>query len=307
MTRGFKKHSFNSSNIKNTIAMLILVLRCISQDHRHRNIHHIIRKPSTVLAQQQRLDGSFGDLHTTALVMQALEEVENEPADNWNRSAALAWLISQQRSDGSFHGDVRATAEAILSVMPRGLASIRTLDCGQGLSDNSPPRLTTSNNIGTSDNHSEIALPSEASGDNASNVDTTVAYTSAPVLVNVSYTLWVGSNVNETYNLTVTAPKNETFYGVMLLAAEMSPHFEFLASEWPNGHYVHTLAGYKEEPMSYHYWLLYRLPSPPEPSSPPGNQLVAPGEVKYNFAVLAGVDNLQISEGEHYLFWYKKL
>ncbi|TGZ52929.1 Uncharacterized protein DBV15_12545 [Temnothorax longispinosus] len=83
----------------------------------------------------------------------------------------------------------------------------------------------------------------------------------------------------------------------MLLAASMSPHFQFTASEWPNGHYVHTLAGYKEEPMSYHYWLLYRLPSPPEPSSPPGNQLVAPG----------GVDNLQISEGEHYLFWYKKL
>lgn len=99
----------------------------------------------------------------------------------------------------------------------------------------------------------------------------------APVMVNVSYTLWVGSNLNETYNLTVTAPKNETFYGVMLLAAEMSPHFQFTASEWPNGHYVHTLAGYKEEPMSYHYWLLYRLPSPPEPSSPPGNQLVAPG------------------------------
>lgn len=131
--------------------------------------------------------------------------------------------------------------------------------------------------VGTSDTHNETAVPSEASGGNTSNVDITVAVTTTPVLVNVSYTLWVGSNVNETYNLTVTAPKNETFYGVMLLAAEMSPHFQFTASEWPNGHYVHTLAGYKEEPMSYHYWLLYRLPSPPEPSSPPGNQLVAPG------------------------------
>lgn len=94
-------------------------------------------------------------------------------------------------------------------------------------------------------------------------------------MVNVSYTLWLSPN--ETYNLTVTAPKNETFYSVMLLAAEMSPHFKFQASEWPNGHYVHTLAGYKEEPMSYHYWLLYRLPSPPDLKSPPGNQLVAPG------------------------------
>ncbi|KYN03524.1 hypothetical protein ALC62_05651 [Cyphomyrmex costatus] len=332
-----------------TIAMLILALRCIVQDHRHRNLHHIVRKPSIELAQQQMHDGSFGDLRNTVLVMQALEEIENEPADNWNRSAALAWLINQQRSDGSFHGNIHTTAEAMLGVVPRGLASIRALDCGQGLLDNSPPHLTTNNtekaklcivfyaqlshdhsfdetnadfqvllllkfchssihflpqndslnlyvvDIGTPDNHSEIPLPSETSGNNASSTDITL--TTTPLPVNVSYTLWVGSNVNETYNLIVTVPKNETFYSVMLLAASMSPHFQFTASEWPNGHYVHTLAGYKEEPMSYHYWLLYRLSSPPEPSSPPGNQLVAPG----------GVDNLQISEGEHYLFWYKKL
>lgn len=128
-----------------TVAMVILALRCIVQDHRHRNLHHFVRKPSIGLAQQQRLDGSFGDLHTTALVMQALEEVENEPGDNWNRSAALTWLMNQQRLDGSFGGDIRATAEALLGVSPRGLASIRALDCGQGLTDSSPPRLTTSN------------------------------------------------------------------------------------------------------------------------------------------------------------------
>ena len=98
-------------------------------------------------------------------------------------------------------------------------------------------------------------------------------------LVDVTYTLWVGSDVNETHNLTLKAPKNETFYEVMVLAAQKSSQFAFSAYEWPNGHYVHTLAGYKEEPMSYHYWLLYRLPSPPDPSSPPGNQLVAPGGI----------------------------
>ncbi|XP_076232739.1 uncharacterized protein CG3556 isoform X2 [Calliopsis andreniformis] len=312
-----------------TVAMVILALKCIVQDHRHRNLHHFVRKPSIGLAQQQRLDGSFGDLRTTALVMQALEEAENEPADNWNRSAALAWLTSQQRPDGSFSGDVRVTAEAVLGVAPRGLASIRTLDCGQGLADTSPPRLAnTASEPTISSNHSETApvllgnnvgngstgsdgvngnngnnenYGSKGNGGanaiNNSNADNAIVGTTAPVMVNVSYTLWVGSNVNETYNLTITAPKNETFYEVMLLAAEMSPHFQFVASEWPNGHYVHTIAGYKEEPMSYHYWLLYRLPSPPDPSSPPGNQLVAPG----------GVDDLQISEGEHYLFWYKKL
>ncbi|XP_017756003.1 PREDICTED: uncharacterized protein CG3556 [Eufriesea mexicana] len=316
-----------------TVAMVILALKCIVQDHRHRNLHHFVRKPSIGLAQQQRLDGSFGDIRTTALVMQALEEAENEPADNWNRSAALAWLTSQQRADGSFAGDVRATAEALLGVAPRGLASIRTLDCGQGLGETSPPRFTTNSNepTATSGNRNDSVSISVISGSsissnatigssgisgsngnngnngnngsnvtntfNTSNIDSVIVTGATPVMVNVSYTLWVGSNVNETYSLTLVAPKNETFYEMMLLASEMSPHFQFVASEWPNGHYVHTIAGYKEEPMSYHYWLLYRLTSPPDPSSPPGNQLVAPG----------GVDDLQISEGDHYLFWYKKL
>lgn len=62
----------------------------------------------------------------------------------------------------------------------------------------------------------------------------------------------------------------------MQMAADQDPKFKFEASEWPNGHYVHTLAGHKEEPMGYHYWLLYRLPEIPDPVSPPGNQLVAP-------------------------------
>ncbi|XP_033223925.1 uncharacterized protein CG3556 isoform X2 [Belonocnema kinseyi] len=279
-----------------TVAMVILALRCIVQDHRHRNLQHFVRKPSLSLARQQRHDGSFGDLHTTTLVMQALEETENEPTDTWNRTAALAWLSSRQKTDGSFDGDIRLTAEVILGVVPQGLATIRALDCGQGLTDITPPRLTTNvADFSVSKNHPDIQNTSYLG--NMSIAGSEILTTQTPILVNVSYTLWVGSNVNETYNICVTSLKNETFYSVMLLAAEMSPHFQFQASDWPNGHYVHTLAGYREEPMSYHYWLLYRLPTPPEPSLPPGNQFVAPG----------GVDDLQISDGEHYLFWYKKL
>ena len=303
-------------DFSDTVAMVILALRCIVQDHRHRNLHHFVRKPSLDLAHQQRLDGSFGDLHATALAMQALEQVENEPADNWNKSAALGWLTSRQTADGSFDRNVHATAEAVLGVAPRSLASIRTLDCGQGLTDSAPPRLTTSigtlfiaflkffininpiilNNkrleerqsnyqgfvllstdVTSSDNRGENLISSTTALNNSSNAssESTSPVPATPQMVNVSYTLWVGTN--ETYHLTVTARKNESFYGVMTVAAEMSPHFQFSAAEWPNGHYVHTLAGYKEEPMSYKYWLLYRLPSPPDLASPPGRELVAPG------------------------------
>lgn len=103
--------------------------------------------------------------------------------------------------------------------------------------------------------------------------------------VTITYTLWVGSNVTENCTIAITAPRNTSFYSIMQTAMDLDPHFTFEASEWPNGHYVHTLAGYKEEPMGYHYWLLYRLPEVPDPSAPPANQLVAPvGKAGRSFA-----------------------
>ena len=122
-----------------------MMLRCIVQDHRHRNLQHFIRKPSLSLAQQQRLDGSFGELRRTALVMQALEEVENEPEDNWNRSAAINWIKSQQKPDGSFDNDVKITAEVILGLTPKSLASIRSLDCNKTSIGSTPPKFSTTN------------------------------------------------------------------------------------------------------------------------------------------------------------------
>ncbi|XP_011495413.1 PREDICTED: uncharacterized protein CG3556 [Ceratosolen solmsi marchali] len=304
-----------------TVAMGIMTLRCIVQDHRHRNLQHFVRKPSVSLAHRQRRDGSFGELRGTALAMQALEEVENEPHGSWNRSGAIAWLAARQKPDGSYDGDVQITAEVVLGLSPRSLSSVRSLDCGQGLTDSPPPKFVTVNgdetplsaspnrNSGTrttspllptttSRTSSSPSSPgTEVSTEHQSVVASSASSTSSGQLVNVTYTLWVGSDVYEIHNLTLAAPRNESFYGVMVLAAERSTNFQFSAYEWPNGHYVHTLSGYKEEPMFYHYWLLYRLPSPPKPAFPPGNQFVAPG----------GVDDLHISDGEHYLFWYKKL
>lgn len=43
--------------------------------------------------------------------------------------------------------------------------------------------------------------------------------------------------------------KNTSFYRAMKQAADLDSRFEFEAREWPNGHYVHTLAGKKEEPL----------------------------------------------------------
>lgn len=57
--------------IPDTISMVILALRCVVQDHRHRSLIHFVRRPMAGLARQQHAEGSFGSLTTTALAIQA--------------------------------------------------------------------------------------------------------------------------------------------------------------------------------------------------------------------------------------------
>ncbi|XP_055373396.1 uncharacterized protein CG3556 [Condylostylus longicornis] len=271
-----------------TIAMVILALRCIVTDHRHRHLQHFVRRPARGLASLQDLKGSFGSLRSTALAMQALQDLEPDP---WNRSAASRWILDRQRTDGGWTEEplkdgqdptigIGLTADIILALGWKGLGAVRALQCDHVIRESSD---TPSEN-----GEPKLAVPYGLTSSAEESESRNVTYT---------YTLWVGSNVTASYSLTLTSPKNTTFFRAMTQAAECDPRFAFEAREWPNGHYVHTLAGKKEEPRGYNYWLLYRLPEQPDPQSPPGNQLIAP----------VGVDELMVEDGEHYLYWYKKL
>jgi gastric intrinsic factor len=50
--------------------MVVLALRCVAQEHRHRDLQRFVAPPALSLAAMQQPDGSFGNLHTTALAMQ---------------------------------------------------------------------------------------------------------------------------------------------------------------------------------------------------------------------------------------------
>lgn len=62
----------------------------------------------------------------------------------------------------------------------------------------------------------------------------------------------------------------------MKIAAEADPRFEFSASIWPNGHYVHTVGGHRDQYIGFHFWLLFRIPFMPDPANPPPLIYVAP-------------------------------
>lgn len=127
---------------------VILALRCIVTDHRHRHLQHFIRRPARGLANLQDLRGSFGSLRSTALAMQALQGLERDPAGTWNRTRASQWLLTQQRSDGGWSEEplqdgqspdigVGLTADIILALGNKGLGAIRSLQCDHVIRENS--------------------------------------------------------------------------------------------------------------------------------------------------------------------------
>lgn len=173
------------------------------------------------------------------------------------------------------------TAEVILALSSKGLGAIRSLDCGKFDSDyENHGKCNTNFPLRQKNQEKNLWILVDLDG-----LTKSLQYhgnDSDPRNVTITYTLWVGTNITENYTIALTAPRNSSFYSVMQMAMEADPKFSFEASEWPNGHYVHTLCGYKEEPMGYHYWLLYRLPEVPDPSAPPANHMVAPvGEIRH--------------------------
>ncbi len=123
-----------------TIAMVILALRCIVTDHRHRHLQHFVRRPARGLATLQGPRGSFGSLRSTALAMQALQDLESDPAGPWNRSAASRWILARQRPDGGWTEEplkdgqdasigIGLTADIILALGWKGLGAVRALQC----------------------------------------------------------------------------------------------------------------------------------------------------------------------------------
>lgn len=225
-----------------TVAMVILALRCIVTDHRHRHLQHFVRRPTRGLASVQDARGGFGSLRSTALAIQALQDIEPDPVNTWNRSAASKWILDRQRADGGWAEEplqdgqdpsigIGLTAEIILALGWKGFGAVRALQCDHVLRENS-------------DSIAENGEPKLAAPVGL----TSSAEESEPKNVSYTYTLWLGTNVTDSYSLLLTSSKNTSFFKAMKQASDQDNHFAFEAREWPNGHYVHTIAGMKEEP-----------------------------------------------------------
>jgi gastric intrinsic factor len=198
------------------MAMVLLALRCIVTDHRHRHLQHFIRRPARGLASLQGPKGSFGSLRSTALAIQALQDLELDPPGSWNRTAASEWILERQRSEGGWTEEplqdgqdasvgIGLTADIVLALGCKGLGAVRALQCDHvmqepnGEPENGEPKLAQ-----------PVGLTPVAEENEARNV----SYT---------YTLWFESNITDNFSLSLTSAKNTSFFKAMTQAAEQDP------------------------------------------------------------------------------------
>ncbi|XP_077537400.1 cobalamin binding intrinsic factor isoform X2 [Haemaphysalis longicornis] len=109
--------------VMDSIAMNVLAVACLS-DNRIGGRSSAVYDALRPVAQLQKRDGSFGDIHTSGLVTQALVAVDPDGEQlGWSRHKALAHIGRAQHSEGHF-GSLLATAQVAPLLAGRTLADL---------------------------------------------------------------------------------------------------------------------------------------------------------------------------------------
>lgn len=140
-----------------------------------------------------------------------MEEIENESIQQWNRSAAIKWIIRQQGNDGGF-GDIATTAEVALALSGSTIATTRRcahsdhplLDA-HGTSNVNYLKIYVFNQ--TIINYTNIVLEPAEGVSRAASGAPRPFNESDTRNVSFTYTLWVGTNVTDNYTLFMVAPR----------------------------------------------------------------------------------------------------
>lgn len=133
----------------------------------------------------------------------------------WNQSLSKNYLRSRQDPDGAYT-DAGLTSDVLLALMDKGLGSIRLMDCGRhdadyenngnkGINCVSNSFLTISFTV-----EIEGLTKSLSSQGNDSEIRN----------ITITYTLWIGSNITENFTISITAPRNTSFYSIMQVSSD---------------------------------------------------------------------------------------
>ncbi|XP_067133556.1 uncharacterized protein [Centruroides vittatus] len=119
-----------TSNIdKDTKAIIVMALICVKRSHSYYNFlePYIQYQLHLFKTLQNGNDSSFGNIYTSALIVQSLIAYD-DGKDDWSFRNSLQYFLSQQKEDGSF-GDLLATYFVLPILNGHSLLHIKNILC----------------------------------------------------------------------------------------------------------------------------------------------------------------------------------
>ncbi|KAG8182059.1 hypothetical protein JTE90_013989 [Oedothorax gibbosus] len=209
-------------------SVAVMALSCISRKGNFSQLESKINETTHAFKKGQNEDGSFGNIYTTALVIQALLASGKEEDKDWNLTAAIEYLQSQQNVNGSF-GDVLATTLILPILNAKTLADIANIKCTESL-----------------------RMPRD--GNPVSDIELRLGQK-----MSVKYYLYIGDKMDEIHPIFLRTPNNITVMDVMRLAAEADDKYKFEAQRNAKGKlYIYKIYGISNDPEDGKFWIYFK-------------------------------------------------
>ncbi|KAG8192105.1 hypothetical protein JTE90_027752 [Oedothorax gibbosus] len=205
-------------------AMAVLALSC--------NANYTINPSSTSslykaairrFKKQQLQDGSFGNLHTTALITQALIASGQEQSKEWKLNKTIEYIVKELNSTSV---DFLSMYLTLPILNGKTLVNISTIDCSANPRKNGDDIISEINDY----------LGSK---------------------IRVKYYMYIGDKKDVIHSISLRVPENFTAFDILQLAEAEDPKYKFEQKRISGKIYIYNLANISNDPESGKFWLQY--------------------------------------------------
>ncbi|XP_023239781.1 uncharacterized protein CG3556-like [Centruroides sculpturatus] len=263
-------------------AMIVMALICIRDKYKENKMNKYIQEQLELLKGLQTSKGNFGNIYSSALVIQALTAAKEK--DGWSYEKGINYVLSEQKHDGSF-GDLLATYFVLPVLNGRSFVDIGNVGCEKlKVTDysknpiNQKVELITENSTGPLIPHLTEYNLKQISQFHKN-------------LINVVFSIWSersGKKSCFTFrSKKFTVPENSSFLEVMKVAQKEDKRYSFKAKKYSWGSFIEEIDGIHNDNDNHYYWMLYKINET--------GDLVLTSE---------GADKERPKNNDHYIFKY---
>ncbi|XP_070571695.1 cobalamin binding intrinsic factor-like isoform X2 [Ptychodera flava] len=206
-------------------AIVVMALSCV-HDKTSLDVDETLQKAVDNLLASQKDDGSFGNINTNSLVVQALSAAGINQS-NWQCSDVMKHILAKQQTSGAFGLQALTTVQVLPSLTGANFGQIDDSACS-----------------------SDEAEPTDDTGDGGDQ------------LISMSLTVIDDTNGSgQLGSFQTSIVEGTNLYNAMVKIQDET-NFEFQASSGAWGHYIEMIFGVWADPSQELFWAIYNYTEP---------------------------------------------